>query len=215
MADREKAGDAAGTTRGQSFPPGRIKIVEALKTLLAQKEFTAITTSEIARTAGVTEALIYKYFTDKRDLLHQLLAEYLDFFVSRAETDVKGIKGALNKLRKAIWSHINMYAANRVFSRILLLEVRNFPDYFNSDAYQMVRRYTSFIVSIVEEGIAEGSIRGDIPVPVIRQVVLGGIEHVCLPKVIFNREINTDELADQLCEVIFKGIVARSGQEGP
>jgi AcrR family transcriptional regulator len=189
--------------------------VEALKTLLAQKEFTAITTSEIARTAGVTEALIYKYFTDKRDLLHQLLAEYLDFFVSRAEMDVKGIKGALNKLRKAIWSHINMYAANRVFSRILLLEVRNFPDYFNSDAYQMVRRYTSFIVSIVEEGIAEGSIRGDIPVPVIRQVVLGGIEHVCLPKVIFNREINTDELADQLCEVIFKGIAARSGQEGP
>ena len=47
--------------------PGYIKIVGALKLLLKEKEFNAITWAEIARTAGVNEALIYKYFHDKRN----------------------------------------------------------------------------------------------------------------------------------------------------
>jgi hypothetical protein len=44
------------------LPPGRVKITQALKSLLENKEFSAITTAEISRKAGVTEALIYKYF---------------------------------------------------------------------------------------------------------------------------------------------------------
>ncbi len=60
------------------FPPGRIKIADALRFLLEDKDFGDITTAEIAKTAGVTEALIYKYFKDKRDLLYQVLAEYLE-----------------------------------------------------------------------------------------------------------------------------------------
>lgn len=192
--------------RKRRFPPGRVKIAAALKTLLEEKEFGAITTAEIARTAGVTEALIYKYFKDKRDLLHQVLAEYLDFFITRAETDVKGIKGSLNKLRKLIWSHITMYAHNRVFARILLLEVRNYPEYFGSDAYQMVRRYADFMTLLIEEGQREGSIRDDVPSLVMRQMLLGAIEHVCLPNVLFQRDLDTDQLSDQLCEVIFEGM---------
>ena len=50
------------TTQTRNRPPGRIKIVQALISLLEQKEFNAVTTAEIAKKAGVTEALIYKYF---------------------------------------------------------------------------------------------------------------------------------------------------------
>ena len=63
---------------GRPYPPGRIKIADALRSLLETKDFSAITTAEIAKHAGVTEALIYKYFKDKRDLLHQVLAEYIE-----------------------------------------------------------------------------------------------------------------------------------------
>ena len=66
----------ANNSKEKPLPPGRIKIVRSLKSLLVEKEFSAITTAEIAKTAGVTEPLIYKYFRDKRDLLHQVLSEY-------------------------------------------------------------------------------------------------------------------------------------------
>ena len=201
-----QAGIATSDVPEKKLPPGKIKIMEALKILLEQKEFASITIAELARTAGVTEGLIYKYFKDKRDVLHAVLADYVDFFISRLETDLQDVEGALNKLRKVIRIHITMYAYNRVFSRILLLEVRNHPDYFHSSAYETVKRYTRLLKGIIEEGRAESSIRRDIPAEAVRQLILGAIEHICLPNVLFHYPLNPEEASDQLCEMVFRGI---------
>jgi len=186
--------------------------MEALRILLEQKEFASITIAEIAQTAGVTEGLIYKYFKDKRDLLHVVLSDYVEFFLSGMEQELHGIEGALNKLRTVIRTHLTMYAHNRVFSRILLLEVRNHPDYFVSDAYKTVKRYTGLLMGIIEEGTTDGSIRRDVPVEAIRQVILGAIEHTCLPGVIFQRPLNPREASEQICALVFNGIVRTGGE---
>jgi AcrR family transcriptional regulator len=177
--------------------------------LLQTKGFNAITISEIAQTAGVTEALIYKYFNDKRDLLHQILEEYNVGFLSQLELDLKGIDGALNKLRKLIWSTINCYATNKVYARILLLEARSSPGYFKSQAYQGIKRYGQIVLKVIEEGRRRGEIRADIPASSIRQIVLGGIEHLCHPGVLFDREISSDILTENLCKALFGGIRAQ------
>jgi len=136
------------TSKTRSSPPGRTKIADALRSLLENKDFSAVTTAEIAKRAGVTEALIYKYFKDKRDLLYQVLGEYLDQYHLQVELDLKGIKGALNKIRKLIWSHINVYATNRVFAKILLLEVRSFSDYYRSGPYKLVKKYSDVLLDV-------------------------------------------------------------------
>ena len=197
---------ASKNLTSKPLPPGRIKIVQALKSLLETKEFGAITTAEIARSAGVTEALIYKYFKDKRDLLHQVLGEYLEQYRSQLDRDLKGIKGSFNKLRKLIWSHINVYATNRVFAKILLIEVRNYPDYYKSEIYSRVKEYSNIVLQIIEEGVAGGEIRKDVPARLIRHSILGSIEQVCLSGITFDKEINPDDLTEQICEVIFRGI---------
>ena len=198
--------DLMKSPKNKHVPPGRVKITQALKSLLENKEFSVITTAEIAKNAGVTEALIYKYFSDKRDLLHQILREYLEYYDVQLATDLKGIKGAFNKLRKLIWSHINVYATNRVFARILLIEVRNHPDYYKSETYKLVQKYSNTVLSIIKEGIRDREIRHDIPPKLIRHGILGSIEQVCLSGIIFGREISPDDLTEGLCEFIFKGI---------
>ncbi|MFH1092140.1 MAG: TetR/AcrR family transcriptional regulator [Pseudomonadota bacterium] len=192
--------------RKTSFPPGRTKIVQALRSLLEAKDFCDVTTAEIARKAGVTEALIYKYFQDKRDLLYQVLAEYLRHYMKQAERELGGIRGARNKLRKIIWTHINVYATDRVFAKILLLEVRSFSDYYTSQPYKLVREYSRIVYDVLVEGINSGEIRDDLAPGFLRQVILGSIEHVCLTGVAFNREINPDELTENLCRFIFRGL---------
>jgi AcrR family transcriptional regulator len=186
--------------------PSKGKIIDALKSLLEKKEFDAITTAEIAKVAGVSEALIYKYFEHKRDLLFQLLREYLEQYRSKLELDLKGIKGALNKIRRLIWTHAYVYSNNRVFSKLLFLEVRGFPDYYTSETYQLVKDYGKIFLDIIDEGIKNGEIRDDIPPRFIRQVLMGSIEHVCLHAVIFDQEISPDQLTDDLCKLLFKGI---------
>ena len=203
---RMSVADTTNNLNERPLPPGRIKIVGALKSLLVEKEFSAITTAEIARSAGVTEALIYKYFKDKRDLLHQVLSEYLEQYRAQMRLDLKGIKGTLNKLRKLIWSHINVYATNRVFAKILLIEVRNYPDYYKSETYSRVKEYSDIVLQVIEEGIRNKEIRSDVPARLIRHSILGSIEQVCLSGITFGKDINPDDLTDQICELIFQGI---------
>jgi AcrR family transcriptional regulator len=195
------------------LPPGRIKIVAALKVLLEEKDFGAITTAEIAKNAGVTEALIYKYFKDKRDLLHQILSDYLEQYRAQITHELKGIKGVFNKLRKLIWSHINVYATNRVFAKVLLIEVRNYPDYYKSETYERVKEYSDIVLKIIEEGVQTKDIRNDISPKLMRYGILGSIEQVCLTGITFGREIDPDDLTDQLCEFLFTGIAEGSSKQ--
>jgi TetR/AcrR family transcriptional regulator, fatty acid metabolism regulator protein len=196
--------DIRPKTRSQ--PPGRIKIMNALRSLLEEKEFSAITWAEIARTAGVNEGLIYKYFKNRRNLLHQVLKEYLEGFFEPLKFDLKGIEGALNKLRKLIWGTINLYSSNRVFAKILLLEVRNSPGYFHSETYHLVQDYADLVLEIIDEGIRRSEIRDDIAPKQLRQVVLGMIEHLCLPGLLFNRDMSPDILTQDICKVLYQGI---------
>ena len=69
-------------------PPGRIKIMKALSTLMEKKDFDSITTSEIASEAGVTEGLIYKYFKDKKDLLYKLLEDHFQLFQKKIDDSI-------------------------------------------------------------------------------------------------------------------------------
>ncbi|MGO9021625.1 MAG: TetR/AcrR family transcriptional regulator [Syntrophobacteraceae bacterium] len=196
----------------RSMAPGYIKIVGALKLLLKEKEFNAITWAEIARTAGVNEALIYKYFHDKRNLLYQVLRQLLEKYIAEVQEDLKVTSGALNKLRKAIRVHFNAYSQDRIFAKILILEVRNYPDYFESETYGLVKHWANSILEIIEEGVRNGEIRSHISPRHLRQIILGGIEHLCLPEIVSGREFSPDTLTKELCEFIFHGIT-RSAEE--
>lgn len=193
-------------TQPASNPPGKLKIINAMRTLLDDRTFESLTISEIAAAAGVTEGLIYKYFKDKRDLLHHVLKEHYEHFLVQLDRDLQGIDGALNKLKKIIWSSIERYANHRVFARIILLEVRNSEEYFRSEAYALVRRYNRILIDIINEGIANGEIRDSLPPAYIRNAIFGAIEHSCLNRAIFNEPVSTNEVARIITDLLFHGI---------
>jgi len=188
------------------IPPGKAKIVNTMRKLLEERNFSSITISEIARDAGVTDGLIYKYFNNKRDILHHVLEEHYKLFLELIERDLKGITGALNKLRKIIWASIDRYANHRVFARIILLEVRNSDEYFKSDAYLLVRRFSRMVLGIIKEGVTAGEITDNVPPSYIRFIIFGSIEHACLNRAIFNEKISSDETAEKITRLIFNGI---------
>ena len=123
------------SNRKTAAQPSKIKLANAMNRLLCDKDFNSITTAEISRVAGANEALIFRHFKDKRGLLHHVLHDHLLAFNAEMRNDLKKEEGALNKLSSLIRNHIKMYDSNRVFARILLLEVRHYPDYFESATY--------------------------------------------------------------------------------
>src|SRR5437899_11794669 len=58
-----------------SGPERQASIIAAAAALFAAKGFNGTTTREIAKTAGISEALVFKYFPTKRALYAAILAE--------------------------------------------------------------------------------------------------------------------------------------------
>ena len=196
----------AENSNGTPMPPGGIKLMQALRLLLQEKNFDSITTAEISRVAGVNEALIYRYFKDKRGLLHKILAEYFRVHLAQITNDVHEAKGAFSRLRTLINGTISFHKRNGVFSRILLLEVRNHPAYFESEAYDLAKKYSKLINEIVQQGIADGEIRHDIPLSCLRDIIIGSIERACMRPAIFDQEFDEESLAGNLAEAVIGGI---------
>jgi AcrR family transcriptional regulator len=194
--------------KGNTNPPGRQKIIEALTQLMQAKDFNSVTTAEIAEKAGVTEGLIYKYFNSKKDLLYQVLN---DLFTQFNQTILKRIadkSSAIEQLEIIICSSIEYYTAHRVFARILLLEVRNSQDFFTSEAYERVRTYARLILDAIRKGIGQGDIKPDIDPQILRKVIIGAIEHACLGEIIFSRELDAQAITQSISTIIFNGAKA-------
>lgn len=192
----------------RSQPPGRTKILNAMRTLLESKDFSSIKIAELAQTAGVTEPLIYKYFRDKRDVIHVLLQDYLETRFVAAINELRTIQGSLNKLEYFIHSYINAYNEDRVIARVVLLEVSNSYDYYESQSYMILKKYGDLILTIIREGIEEGVIRDDMDPLLLRNLLFGGMDRACLHPIVFNKPINVESLSRDLTRLVFDAITA-------
>jgi TetR/AcrR family fatty acid metabolism transcriptional regulator len=192
-----------------SVPEGGRKLKKALKTLLRKEDFGSITTAKIAKTAGANEALIYRYFGDKRGLLHAVLKESLLRYLADLEKSLENVEGAIDRLKLVAKLNIQYYAKDRVIARIFLLEVRNYPGYFESETYELVKDYGRYMSGLVKEGMDAGEIRNDVSSGHIRDVLLGGLEHFCMPGPIFNRKISPGSDAEELTKIVLDGILKR------
>ncbi len=193
--------------RVKSTPNGKIKLAIGLETLLKTKNFNSITTSEISKVSGVNESLIYRYFKDKKGLLYYILAEHQKESVQGFYSDLVTITGAVNKLKRLIWRTIYNWSKDRVHAKILLIEVKSSPGYYESETYLIVKEYCQLIQSLIQEGINSGEIRKDISPWFLMQVILGSIEHAVLPALIFDKKIDVDRSSRNLFKIIFSNVL--------
>ena len=94
--------------------------------------------------------------------------------------------------------------------KILIIEIRKFPAFFTGETYELIREYADILLDILEEGIKRGEIRSDISPRHIRQIIIGAIEHLCLPKIIFGTKIKTKEYTEEICQLVFDGIAKQA-----
>ncbi len=186
---------------------GKKKIAEALKFLLRDRQFNAITTANIAETAGVSEALLYRYYGDKRGLLHQVLSDFIREYLDDLEPKLNRVRGTIGKMRMIMRCHLQLFKTNQVVAKILLLEVRSYPGYFESQCYEQVRRYSRLIMDVLRRGVEDGDIPIRVSLEAIRNLMLGGIDYSCLPRIVYQKSFPPEIMADQMCKVLFCGML--------
>jgi len=192
----------------------RIGAIEAAaRTVFGRRGYAEASIAEIAAEAGIAEGTIYKFFDSKRRLVTCVLERWYETMLAEFAGSLPGIQGARNKLRFIVWRHLTSLRDDLDIARLCLHEARNSRDYYQSEVYQLNRRYTHFLIEACREGIGSGEFRADTPVALVRDMIFGGIDHHSWAMLFGHGDIDPERSADLILSVVFAGI-ARPAIDG-
>ncbi|HEU4480968.1 MAG TPA: TetR/AcrR family transcriptional regulator [Actinomycetota bacterium] len=120
--------EAASGPRRDPRRDRREDILQASLHLFAEKGFHGTSMRDIARTADLTEGLIYHYFASKRDLFRAIIEEHSFLPLLRTLPDLAeqlDLRGLLIVLARGFFDVLRQ---NRELTRVLLQEVQVFPE---------------------------------------------------------------------------------------
>lgn len=181
-------------------------ILEAGRTVLAARQFEKASISEIARSAGVSEGLIYRYFTDKRALLMAVLAEFYEEIIADTDRVMRETPGFRARLKALVLTHVRLFASDTEMCRLFLTQVRVASDYRNTAIYQLSRRYTSIVLRLTEEGVAEGAVAPGTDGRLIRDMLFGGVEHFAWRFIDDPAGVDLEAGAARIAEILLGGV---------
>ena len=160
-------------------PDKKIEILASAIQIFADKGFEESTISEIAANAEISPSRVYSFFNTKEDILFTVINNFLiDSHINLLE-HLNGIEGALNKLRKATWFHCKTYSYSKKEIKIVL-EVRSYPNFYKSEAYNSLKNYSKVFNEIIEEGILDLSFNNISSYHILRDIILGTIDNVAI-----------------------------------
>jgi AcrR family transcriptional regulator len=191
------------------------EILDAARDIFLEKGFGGASVAEIAAKVGVVEGLVYSYYPTKRDLLNDVLCGMYVPLIRDIEDNFSRIEGVRSRLRFLIWRHLRVYVEVPGLSRLVLHEVRTGPEYFKSVLHDLHVRYTAFLVRTIEEAIAQGEIRADTDIELVRSMVYGGVEHRMWGTLFGRGSVNIESTADQYTQIVLGSLLTtpRAPQE--
>jgi TetR/AcrR family fatty acid metabolism transcriptional regulator len=181
-------------------------ILAAASRAFAEKGYETTSITEIARAAEVSDGLIYKYFSNKRDLLERVLEDFYERVIGDLDAKVAGGKSFSEQLYILISVHLSTFVAERNLCRLFISEVRTASNYRGSAIQHLNRRYTSILIKMVDDAVTSGEIPRDVDPRVVRDMLFGAIEHSAWRHTIAKRPLDVAGMARSITDIFLNGL---------
>ncbi len=184
----------------------KLEILRAAREVFEEVGYERATVAEIARRIGVVEGTVFHYVGSKRALVLDVMEQFYEQATATQRSGLQGIRGTRNRLHYVIRFHVANMHDNAALCGVILRESRGIDNELTRDIRRLNRAYTDPLKQVLVNGIEAGEIRPDIELPVVRNMVYGGIEHALWDQLSERKTIKVDELAEQITEMVFHGI---------
>ncbi|MFM0726535.1 TetR/AcrR family transcriptional regulator [Paraburkholderia strydomiana] len=190
-------------------------ILEAARLVFSEVGYAGATMTEIARRVGVSEATIFTYFASKRDLCVRVLGNWYDEIIAQVESELPLIAGTRSKFAYLVRTHLYRLTVDGTgLCALILSEGREKDDKFGDVIVELQRRYTAPMMSVLAEGAANGDVRADMPLGLLRSAIYGPMEHVLWDAVRKEKAVNIETTAASLAELLWQGLVPPDARRG-
>jgi AcrR family transcriptional regulator len=183
-----------------------IAILEGALKVFGEKGFEKTTISAISKAANISDATLYEYFSSKEEVLFSIPKLYTQRELDRLMSMAHYIHGAKAKMRMIIQAYLEFYENNRLYSSVALLTLKGNRDFLNSNAYQVIRESARTIVQVFKEGVEEGVFQDDIDPYLVRNMVLGFIEHLTIQWLLTGRPESIAAQQETVFEMVMRAI---------
>lgn len=207
--------DATGRMKGDKR---REQILQTAVTLFSQRGFKGTTTKEIARAAGVSEAMVFRHFATKDELYGAILdnkacADGVHRFPWEANEKLQ--KAIEQKNDVAVFYNIALDALNKHeadvgFMRLLFYSALEEHELANRFFHEFVERIYDFIGGYIAQRQRDGIFKKMNPRIAVR-AFLGMLIHHSLNNILWDKQrvvlnITNEDAAKNFAEILVRGI---------
>jgi AcrR family transcriptional regulator len=189
-------------------PPTRGQILAAAARLFGQQGFASTTLRQIAEAAGIQAGSIYYHFEGKDEIAACVLDAGIEALAAAVRERMDGLPQDADvrmRLRAAVEGHLWGMLHHADFTAAHIRIYRNVSDAARRRHAPLRRAYTRRWDDLLGEAVGAGALRSDMPVPMIRQYLIGALNW---PVDWYDpRRGSVGAFAAQIASLVFQGIV--------
>src|SRR6266852_1607072 len=184
------------------------QIIAAAIRVFARSGYYNSRVSDIAREAGIASGTIYLYFKTKDEILVTLFREKMAEWVALVRRELAAERNPLAKIRKIVALHFKVLEENPDLAEVVQVELRQGQKFFRGASAHEVSAYFDLIGSVLQDGIAAGQIRPDLPVKIATQMLFGAMDQMATSWVLGKRGYRLTETAEAVAAIFLIGVSA-------
>jgi TetR/AcrR family transcriptional regulator, cholesterol catabolism regulator len=171
--------------------------------------FRGVTMDELAADLGMSKKTLYAHFPSKRSLVESL---FLDKF-RRVEADLDqcaanqpgtaGLAAMLTCIRR------HTEEIQPVFMQDLNKEL---PDAFDKVVLHRRELIQKRFGSVLTQGQCDGTVRADIPVHLMLEILVGAVDAVANPRKLIDLNLSLETAISRIMDVFLKGVTTEKGR---
>lgn len=151
------------------------------------------------------------YFKNKEDILVQFYEYKAKQIFERFREEVKKPGSAKDKLRRLIYTHLMEFQNDPNMAIVYQVETHQNVRLENKHIKEMSQMYRDIISDIVELGQAEGTMRRDLYLGLVKRFINGAVDEVINAWLHSSGNYDLISMADPLVDLFIKGIGTDTG----
>jgi TetR/AcrR family fatty acid metabolism transcriptional regulator len=182
------------------------RILEAAVRVFAEQGFYQSTISQIAREAGVADGTIYLYFKNKDDILVQFFSYKAKQVFDLFRAEVSKADNAVEKLRNLVRRHLEEFQRDKNMAIVYQAETHQNSRSAEPQIREMSKMYLDIVSEIVEQGQADGSMRKDLYLSLVKRFIVGAVDETINNWLHSGGKYDLVSMADPLIDLFIRGI---------
>ncbi|GAB4258586.1 TetR/AcrR family transcriptional regulator [Thermincola ferriacetica] len=153
------------------------QIIKATLGIIAEKGVSGLTTAEVARRVGFSEAALFRHFPNKLQIIKATMVDVHESLLNGIQTIISKNTGPLNKLEEILKFQLTFIEENKGLPRILFSDELHLGDKeLRQTIMKRHEKYLETIMSVIAEGVALGIFRGDLDIKMGAKTFFGLIQ---------------------------------------